>query len=283
MHLQYATENMRAFMWRQEEFSVPESAGKLPRWAVRIAELRKKLGMNQAEFAKSLGAGQGNVSKWETGKNRPTPDTFALMAKIAPDVDKFYFLDEAGIPRELFMGGVERVLPSQLIEAASHMVSEAWSGVRGGGGPKAEAVDMLMVPMLADPAAAGNPLSINERDIKFLFPMPAELLPPNSHIFGVAVEGDSMTPMLREGDIVLLDVKQRDAKKLNECMIAARVGDGVTIKYLRKNGKFYQLVPQNTSPRHEIRILTEDDDWSIIGKVVWRMGPPPEPPRRGKR
>jgi DNA-binding XRE family transcriptional regulator len=115
-------------MWRQEEFSMPESAEKLPPWAVRIAELRKKLGMNQAEFARSLGAGQGNVSKWEAGKNRPTPDTFALMAKIAPDVDKFYFLDEAGIPRELFMCGVERVLPSQLMMATC-VKCGTWSGI----------------------------------------------------------------------------------------------------------------------------------------------------------
>jgi hypothetical protein len=73
-------------------------------------------------------SGQGNVSKWEAGKNRPTPDTFALMAKIAPDVDKFYFLDEAGIPRELFMGGVERVLPSQLMMATC-VKCGTWSGI----------------------------------------------------------------------------------------------------------------------------------------------------------
>jgi len=79
----------------------------------------------------------------------------------------------------------------------------------------------------------------------------------------------------------LVDVSRRDLKKLNERMVAARIGDSVTIEWLRKAGKFFQLVPQNTSLRHEIRILTEDDNWSIVGEVVKWIGEPPPPRRKG--
>lgn len=90
-----------------------------------------------------------------------------------------------------------------------------------------------------------------------------------------------MEPILRDNDIALVDVSRRDLKKLNERMVAVRIGDGVTIKWLRYAGKFFQLAPQNTSLRHEIRILTEDDDWSIVREVVKWIGEPPPPMRKG--
>ncbi len=267
---------------------MPKEVRQKPRWALRIAELRGKLGMNQKSFSTALGTDQSNVSRWESGANRPTPDTFARMARLAPDMDKFYFLDEAGLPREFFMGGIEKVMSSELVAASGAMVMSAFSELSAGGGgtgagpPKQGQVEMQMIPILSDAVAAGNPLTINERDIEMIVALPMAWLPKNSRVFGVRVVGNSMEPLLRDKEIAFLDVSRRDLSKLEGRMVAVRIGDGVTIKWLRHSGRFYQLVPENNSLRHEIKIMSEDDDWSIVGEVVKWIGEPPPPTARRK-
>jgi SOS-response transcriptional repressor LexA len=267
--LRYESNPRTDFLDGQGESCVPASSGKPQRWAQRIAALRKFRGMSQTEFAQALRIDQTSVSKWERGLNRPTPDMFARLAGLADGVEKFYFLEEAGIPKEYFMGGIEKVLPSELITASQNIVASALVGYA--------AIDSVAVPILADAVAAGNPLTINERDISSVVPLPSVWLPRGAQLYGLSVEGDSMSPVLHDGDIVIVDVSKRDVKKLVGSMVAARVGDGVTIKYLRKSGKFHQLVPQNTSPRHEICIMSEDDDWAIVGEIVKIIATPPQP------
>lgn len=271
---EHETENIRGFIGRQGK-SVPDRNAENLKIAERLRALLKKLGMTQAEFASALQVGQGNVSKWLTAHNRPSPDVMARIASLAPDVEKFFFLEKAGVPKEYFLGTIEAKLPSQVIAAVDAVVNDAFFGMVQG---KTEA---MMVPILSDAVAAGSPLAVNESDITEFIPLPTAWLPPKGHVFLLRVDGDSMAPIVRDGDLVMVDVTKRDPKDLVEAMVAARVGDGVTIKYLRREGKFWQLVPQNTSPRHAIRVLTENDDWAVVGEVVKCISNPPKP-RRSK-
>ena len=79
---------------------------------------------------------------------------------------------------------------------------------------------------------------------------------------------------------MLVDVAQRKADELVGYMVAAREDDGVTIKWLRKDGDVYFLVPQHTSERHPIRVIRDEGTWSIVGKVVKIIGDPPQPKRK---
>lgn len=47
----------------------------------RIKELRKSLGLTQAEFAKKIGLGFSALSKIEVGTNTPTPQTIQLICQ----------------------------------------------------------------------------------------------------------------------------------------------------------------------------------------------------------
>lgn len=48
----------------------------------RIKQLRKKLGLSQAEFAKRMGVRQATVSDWETGKQTTSPMARRLLDRI---------------------------------------------------------------------------------------------------------------------------------------------------------------------------------------------------------
>jgi transcriptional regulator with XRE-family HTH domain len=72
--------------------------------ALRIHELRESLGMRQTVFADALGTRPSTVSKWEVGKNRPSPDVLVRIARLADGAAKLFFLEEAGIPPQYFEG-----------------------------------------------------------------------------------------------------------------------------------------------------------------------------------
>ena len=230
--------------------------------------------MSQVAFAEALGTKQSVVSKWEKGAHKPSPDAFAKLAGIAPDMEKFYFLEQAGIPSSYFMGDIGDKMPEAMIAAASDVVSKAF------GAPGDRNIDAQMVPLLADPIAAGSPLSINESDIKTFVPMLPAWFPKGATVYAIEVDGDSMEPTLGHGYIAFIDVTKRDPAKLIGHMVAARVGDGCTIKWLRFSNKHYTLVPQHSSPRHEVRVMNDEDDWAVIGEVIRWVGAPPPPPKR---
>jgi DNA-binding transcriptional regulator YiaG len=54
------------------------------RWpAARIAALRRRLGLSQAEFARELGVRQQTVSEWETGKYEPRGASTRVLGFLA--------------------------------------------------------------------------------------------------------------------------------------------------------------------------------------------------------
>jgi len=50
---------------------------------VDVAGIRKKTGMSQAEFAKSIGVAKGTLLNWEHGRRQPTGPAQVLLALIS--------------------------------------------------------------------------------------------------------------------------------------------------------------------------------------------------------
>ncbi|MBY3582236.1 helix-turn-helix domain-containing protein [Rhizobium bangladeshense] len=51
----------------------------------QIRRARKRLKMNQAQFAHALEASQGSVSKWESGREAPRLETLKKIAQLVPE------------------------------------------------------------------------------------------------------------------------------------------------------------------------------------------------------
>lgn len=86
--------------------------------------------------------------------------------------------------------------------------------------------------------------------------------------FGLKIKGDSMTPTICDGDIVI--VRQQDDAETGDVVIATINGDEATCKRLRKYNAGIELISNNPSyPTFEFsneEIL--DKPVKIIGKVV---------------
>jgi len=241
-------------------------------WALGINNLMTALRLSQEAFAAAVGVTPATVSYWLNGKKNPSAKYFFRMAQLSktPEIAAPFLkaateqagFDQAGITP--MFGGQRKSIQSVRLRGFGYV---------GG--------DAVGIPLLKDAAAAGQPRQIDEREVQETLPMPRSLCPHPDSIVCVRVEGDSMSPFLEAGYIVAVDTSQFDYRKLVKQMVAARDPEGgVTIKWLRKSGKEFMLVPQRTSPRHEPVLLTRDGDmvseWAIVGQVIWWIGMPPK-------
>jgi SOS-response transcriptional repressor LexA len=224
--------------------ALPES------FAIRVNELRKRLGLTQKELAKICTVSQTQISAWEAGLDNPSLPALVKLGRLAGDPERTWWWEKAGF--------AEPEGPNE--------------------------PDIRRIPLLKDAAAAGTPRAIDEKEIESYLSLPQEWVGRRSSITAIRVVGDSMTPILDEGYIALVDTTVRDPKRLVNQMVVARADDGITIKWLRKERvrgeDMYLLVPNHASVRHQVRVIAEGSDTvSIVGKVVKWIGEPP-PPRK---
>lgn len=67
---------------------------------------------------------------------------------------------------------------------------------------------------------------------------------------------------------MVIDTAQREPKRLVDKIVAARDGDGVTIKHLRRTGETFVLSAYNQQSSFPVTIFDEASGYSIVGVVT---------------
>ena len=221
-----------------------------PLIASKISDLLTRPGMSQEVLAKACNVDQTIVSRWKSGQRTPGPGSLLSIAHLVPENEKEEWFGLAGVPKV--------VPPSDIAHKT--------------------------VPLFKGKIAAGHGREV-EGEIEKELPFPKEWFGPGSRIVALKVDGDSMAPLVNSGYYVLVDISQRDIKRLAGHMVAARATHGCTLKWLRKDSDtgFFQLIPQHVSEAYPVRTITPENEheFGIIGRVVRWIGEP-KPPRRGK-
>jgi SOS-response transcriptional repressor LexA len=243
-------------------FSVENSR---PAWANKIKDIATRIG-GQAALARIMGIRQQSVSRWIRGEKEPSVASYAILLKLANEKEQPALFD-----RYLQRTGAEEV--NEDLHKRKSQLRNKVSEI----GKQSAMYEAVSIPLLKDPAAAGTARAINEREIETVLTFPREFVGKGSGLVALKVSGDSMAPFIETGYIVLVDTSEREPKRLVNTMVAARESDGVTIKWLRREGSQFMLVPQHTSLRHPVRLVGPDKDVSIIGKVIKWLGEPPKP------
>lgn len=71
-----------AVAWAKGEMSLPAYEYRPPA-SVKIASVRRRLGMSQPEFARFFGLNLGTLRDWEQGRRQPEGSARTLLAIIA--------------------------------------------------------------------------------------------------------------------------------------------------------------------------------------------------------
>lgn len=82
--------------------------------------------------------------------------------------------------------------------------------------------------------------------------------------YALKIIGDSMEPVLYEGDIVIVH-RQSDIEN-GQIGVVLLNGDEATIKKIKKHNGFIELIPFNHN--YDSIILTDKDNFLLLGKII---------------
>lgn len=123
--------------------------------------------------------------------------------------------------------------------------------------PKAETIN---VPIIGK-VTAGIPITAIE-NIEDYLPLPERLVTPDSNVFILVIEGESMIEAgIYDGDLVI--VRQQPTASNGDIVVAMTEDDEATVKRFFKEKDYIRLQPENSSMEPIIvRNIT------ILGKVI---------------
>ncbi|VAX25579.1 hypothetical protein MNBD_NITROSPINAE04-1491 [hydrothermal vent metagenome] len=216
----------------------------------RINHIRGKRTLHQ--FARLIGVSHTSVKRHEEG-TLPDINVLLKIAKIG-EVDLGWLLLGKPLPSD-----VREYRPLQFKVDAP----------QSAGAVKLDESDYISVPLTAGNIAAGSP-RIAEEDVidYFLFHMRAlKKAGASRDLIACRLEGESMTPHLNSGDVVVID-RGIDKERIEEKKIyAIYEGGGITAKTVQKEGYHLYLIPLNISEKIQHIDLRENES-PIVGLVI---------------
>lgn len=202
---------------------------------------------------------KGKLSKWENGKEEPKLSSIRILADFyGIKIDDFYS-DNIGI------SSIETIY-NQLVPPRQEKVynfAERQLEEQNRGNmvhfPKKE-----KLPTIKNSASAANPTElvygdtvVEEEEFERV---------PSSADFAVPIIGDSMEPVIRNGQFVF--VKEQPDVEDGEIAIVEIDGDGVTCKEVYKDYESQTIILRSINELYEDRVVSPEQI-RIIGKVVF--------------
>jgi phage repressor protein C with HTH and peptisase S24 domain len=211
-----------------------------------IRRLRKDRELNQVQLAERIDTDSGNVSRYETDKQKPSME---MLEKIA--------------------------------DALSTSVSEICRLAESSSGQLDVASDKyVMVPRLNLAVAAGNGTEPAHVEIQGALAFQREWLrkkglnPDMLEIYDAT--GDSMSPYIENGDVLLVDVAATPPKNNEVWVLWQDAPLGVRVKRVlyRENGDLIIRSDNPDKAQYPDEIIPGHQGHTVktVGKVVWRGG-----------
>ncbi|WP_429952347.1 LexA family protein [Aeromonas veronii] len=200
----------------------------------RIRELRKKHGLTQQKLGELIGVKKSSISQWENDEHSPSGDNLAQLSKVFG-------------------------------------VSAHWLAT-GKGSPELSNVEPAVIPQgnrvpILSYVQAGNWREMCEQATAF--DGNVEYVSAGGEIgpygFGLWLRGDSMVPLFKEGDLIIVDPDE--SPQPGDYVVAKNGSDEATFKKYRPRGidengqEVFELVPLNDdyptmhSDRQHIQII----------------------------
>jgi SOS-response transcriptional repressor LexA len=243
-------------------------------WVPRILQLRKRLGLNQSEMAARLNYSAMALSRWESGSHEPTSEAYVQMGNLAEAGESNWFWTRAGLKSV----DLSRLFPEgggSLLHKADFPDFEIVMAGAGGkrSGAKAPKKKLVAIPVLDVHAGTHGEkgdqvLDLNQAEISEMIAAPALWCPNPATTSCLRVRGSSMSPMIDNGDIVVVDASQNNGKDLNgKIIVAWHKKTGLTLsRFLMMKG--VQLLESENRDYKPIS-MARDRNWRIVGKVLW--------------
>lgn len=221
--------------------------------ADRLKQARAFFSLNQKEFASKSGVGFSTYQKYEMGLSLPGAD--AISGFISLGISANWLLTGEGAM--LLADSQDRPAPP-----AQHVVEErAQPGY-------------MAVPVYDVRAAAGSGAMVEAEEVVDFLHFKQEWIRAELHaqpadLSLIYVDGESMEPMLRPGDVILIN--RSDQAVTREGIYVLRMDGALLVKRLqRKPGGVIKVSSDNPAyDPFEVKPDQATADFAVIGRVVW--------------
>src|SRR5271154_4286718 len=242
-------------------------------WVPKILQLRKRLGLNQSELATRLNYSAMALSRWESGAHEPTAQAYLHMGNLADGKESTWFWTRAGMKS----ADLSRMAPEgegilHRADFPDFEIVVAGSGVKRRTPPKVKA-KLVAIPVLSVHAGSHGEkgdqvLDLDQAEVSEMIAAPALWCPNPAQTNCLHVRGSSMSPMIDDGDIVVVDCSALDVNGLNgKIIVAWNRKTGLTLsRFLVMKG--VQVLESENRDYKPIS-MGRDRNWRIIGKVLW--------------
>jgi SOS-response transcriptional repressor LexA len=257
--------------------SAKKSGTPPPDWVKPIRDLRQKLGLNQEQLGHRLHYSAMAVSRWERGEQEPTNRGYIELGNLAGDPDCWYFWGRGGLHNENLLS----VMPTLRQRMQKSRFADFEIVSAGGGAHKSGAYKMQLVaiPVLKVVAAThgergGHASSLVEGPVESMFAAPKHWCPNPRTTSCLRVRGSSMTPLIPDGCVIVVDSSQNDPMHLDgKIVIAWHKDRGLTVSRYRRYDHTEILEPENH--QYESITIGAKQRWTILAKVLWWIGKAP--------
>ncbi|TYQ79117.1 DNA-binding protein [Enterococcus faecium] len=219
--------------------------------------------MSLEDVGKLVGVGKSTVRKWENGmiENMGRDKIVALSKALDISPIDILGMSEKDLPKssiETIYNQLEKPRQEKVYNFAEQQLEEQNRGnvVHF---PKKE-----KLPTIKNSASAANPTElvygdtvVEEEEFERV---------PNNADFAVPIIGDSMEPVIRNGQFVF--VKEQPDVEDGEIAIVEIDGDGVTCKEVYKDYESQTIILRSINELYEDRVVSPEQI-RIIGKVVF--------------
>ncbi|EME3507475.1 helix-turn-helix domain-containing protein [Enterococcus faecium] len=241
-----------------------------------IKDARKKKKLTQEQLSKLTGYSQNTISNHENGNRSLDEDnikTYATALDLTPD-DLFEALDiKNSLENKMMIIDKKQTKIDNLLDLYSQLEESRKTKVYNFAEQQLEEQNRGNVvhfpkkeklPTIKNSASAANPTElvygdtvVEEEEFERV---------PNNADFAVPIIGDSMEPVIRNGQFVF--VKEQPDVEDGEIAIVEIDGDGVTCKEVYKDYESQTIILRSINELYEDRVVSPEQI-RIIGKVVF--------------
>jgi repressor LexA len=209
-----------------------------PSLSARLRLAREERELDQGSLAKKIDVAIRTLQRWEKGEQVPDSNYLLRLARVI------------GVRAEWLLTGEGEMFPSQ--PSQSNIIPFQKERL-------IKNVTLTEIPLLASvPAGKTNAMYYPDHADRFVT---VDNIKDKS-AFALVVKGNSMSPKIEDGDIVVIS-PQQEARSGDICVI--RVNDEDVLKKIKIDEHYVHLIPLNT----DFEPLTvRKRDISFIGKVV---------------
>ncbi|KQC06160.1 MAG: hypothetical protein APR54_07635 [Candidatus Cloacimonas sp. SDB] len=231
----------------------------------RLVAFLNVLGIKKSEFAKAIEVTQGNVSDWvnRIKPSKPSPPAMARINEVY-GLNLNWLITGKG---EMFISGSDGKLVGGKNEQG---VSE----LSGNGFARKYKLNPfesrnITLPIYGE-IAAGDPIESHDKEpMKYIEIPRAYLSDQEKSYCALRVNGNSMTPRISDGDIVIIH-ETPDMGKLDGKICACQTPDGITLKKVQFNPEKKRVILRPLNQEFDVIILDEYEleTFRILGEMA---------------